>query len=318
MKKLKYSLLLVLATMIWGTAFVAQRHGADILDAYSFNSVRSFLGALALLPVYLVRRHQLRKSDSECKKNHDNEESDYSLPLLPFRIPKCVAGGFVCGLILAVSTLFQQVGLEDTTAGKAGFITALYILIVPILGVVLGKKVGLGVWCAVIIAIIGMYRLCVCDGLTIERGDRMVLCCALAFSFHILLIDYFVKHVDSVLLSMLQFVFCGIFSLIPFIWHAAPIPSLSQIAECWIPIVYTGIFSSGIAYTLQIVSQKQLQPTVASLLMSLESVFAALAGWLISDESLSTRELSGCALVFAAIIIAQLPCKTDKGSDCGS
>ncbi len=287
MNKIKYSLLLVLTTMIWGSAFVAQRYGADLLDAYSFNSARSFLGALALLPVYLSVKRKSQKGQGS--------------------LPHALVGGFVCGLILAFSIIFQQVGLESVTAGKAGFITALYILIVPLLGLALGKKVGLGLWCAVAIALVGMFLLCISDSFSIERGDRMVLCCALTFSFHILAIDYFVRHVNSILLSMLQFTFCGIFSLIPFLWNAAPIPSLSQITACWIPIAYTGILSSGVGYTLQIISQKHLQPTVASLIMSLESVFAALTGWLISNETLTIRELSGCALVFVAIIIAQLP-----------
>lgn len=287
----KYSLLMALAAFIWGTAFVAQRMGAGILDAFSFNSVRSFIGALALIPVVLTMGRQ------EAISQLATRQGRFSL----------LIGGLSCGIILTVSTLFQQVGLEGTTAGKAGFITALYILIVPLIGLVFGKRVSLPVWLAVAIALFGMYCLCIKEGFTIERGDRMVLFCAFCFSCHILAIDHFVKRVDPIMLSAVQFFFCGIFSLVPFSWKAAPLPEVSQIVACWKPILYTAVFSSAVAYTLQIITQKHLAPTVASIVMSLESVFAALSGWVVLGEHLSLRELMGCALVFVATILAQVP-----------
>lgn len=291
MKNLRYSLLMALAALIWGTAFVAQRLGADLLDAYSFNSVRSFIGSLALLPVVLTIGRRGLVAQLATAKSRRN----------------LVVGGAICGVALTVSTLFQQVGLEGTTAGKAGFITALYILIVPLLGLFIGKRVNVLVWIAVALALFGMYRLCIKDGFTIGHGDLMVLCCAFTFSFHILAVDYFAQKVDGILLSAVQFFFCGILSLVPFLWGAAPVPSAGEVLACWKPILYTAVFSSAIAYTLQIITQKHLNPTVASLVMSLESVFSALSGWLILHETLSAREFTGCLMVFTATILAQIP-----------
>lgn len=292
-KDLRYSLLMALAALIWGTAFVAQRLGADILDAYSFNSVRSFIGSLALLPVALTLGRRGLVAQLATRKSRRD----------------LLVGGAICGVALTVATLFQQVGLEGTTAGKAGFITALYILIVPMLGLFIGKRVTWLVWIAVALALFGMYRLCIKEGFTIAHGDLMVLCCAFTFSFHILAVDHFAQKVDGILLSAVQFFFCGFLSLVPFIWGAAPLPSMADILACWKPILYAAVFSSAIAYTLQIITQKHLNPTVASLVMSLESVFAALSGWLILDEQLSTREFTGCLMVFLATILAQVPAK---------
>lgn len=302
MKKAKYSILMAIAAMIWGSAFVAQRMGAEVLDAYSFNSARSFLGSFALLPVILTIGLK------GAKRQFATRENKRSLLL----------GGLVCGLVLTVSTLFQQVGLEGTSAGKAGFITALYILIVPVLGLFTGKKVSPVLWLAVAVALWGMFRLCIkSSDMSIERSDAMVLCCAFTFSFHILAVDYFVRKVDPIVLSAMQFFFCGIFSLVPLALGAAPVPDAANILKCAFPIAYTAIFSSAIAYTLQIVSQKNLNATVASIIMSLESVFAALSGWLVLREMLSFREFTGCVLVFAATLLAQLapPKATEKGAE---
>lgn len=295
--EIKYSLLMAFAAFIWGTAFVAQRMGAGILDAFSFNSVRSFIGSLALLPVVATLGRQGAIRQLATKRGRFD----------------LLIGGFTCGVILTISTLFQQVGLEGTTAGKAGFITALYILIVPLIGLLFGKRVSLPVWIAVAIALFGMYCLCIKDGFVIERGDRMVLFCAICFSCHILAIDYFVKRVDPIMLSTVQFFFCGILSLAPFLWRAAPLPEASQVLACWKPILYTAVLSSAVAYTLQIITQKHLSPTVASIVMSLESVFAALSGWAILGEHLTLKELMGCVLVFFATILAQVP--TENGSN---
>lgn len=286
--KLKYNLLLMLAALIWGGAFVAQSVGMDYTGPYTFNVMRSFLGSLVLLPVIFF----LDKKKSEEEK----ERSDKKV---------LIKGGICCGIILTISTTFQQIGLLHTTAGKAGFITALYILIVPILGIFLGKKAGIKVWISVVLALGGMYLLCVTSEFTIAFGDLMVLACAFVFSLHILAVDHFSPMVDGVKLSCIQFFVCGTLSSFPM--FLLEHPQLGQILDAWLPIAYAGILSSGVAYTLQIITQKHLNPTVASLLMSLESVFAALTGWLVLHERLSARELLGCVLVFAAIILSQLP-----------
>lgn len=278
----------MLAALIWGGAFVAQSVGMDYTGPYTFNVMRSFLGSLVLLPVIFF----LDKKKSEEEK----ERADKKV---------LIKGGICCGIILTISTTFQQIGLLHTTAGKAGFITALYILIVPILGIFLGKKAGIKVWISVVLALGGMYLLCVTSEFTIAFGDLMVLACAFVFSLHILAVDHFSPMVDGVKLSCIQFFVCGTLSSFPM--FLLEHPQLGQILDAWLPIAYAGILSSGVAYTLQIITQKHLNPTVASLLMSLESVFAALTGWLVLHERLSARELLGCVLVFVAIILSQLP-----------
>ena len=287
---MKHSLLMLLAAFIWGTAFVAQREGAGVLDAYSFNSIRSFIGSAALLAVVAtIGRKGAARQLSTRRRRID-----------------LLVGGAVCGLVLAASALMQQLGLEETTAGKAGFITSLYILFVPMLGIALGRRVTAAVWIGVALALAGMYLLCVKEGFSVGKGDLMVLRCAISFAFHILAIDHFVKKVDAVILSQMQFFFCGIFSLVPILlWNAAPLPDAAAVLKCAWPLLYCAILSSGVAYTLQIVSQEKLEPSVASLIMSMESVFAALSGWAVLGERLTLREISGCVLVFAAVIIAQ-------------
>lgn len=298
--KLKYNLMLILAALIWGSAFVAQSVGMDYIGPYTFNSVRSFLGSIILLPV--IRFMDKGKSAEERKKEDRKKEDRKVL----------VKGGIFCGIILTFSTLLQQIGLVYTSAGKAGFITALYILIVPILGLFIGKKVGTKTWIGVALAVVGMYLLCITSGFSIAFGDLMVLLCAFVFSLHILAVDYFSPKVDGVKLSCIQFFVCGILSGIPMMIFEQP--QMGQIMDAWLPIAYAGILSSGVAYTLQIISQKHLNPTVASLLMSLESVFAVLTGWLILHEKLTLREFLGCVLVFVAIILAQLPEKKQQAA----
>ena len=288
--KLKYNILLMLAALIWGSAFVAQSVGMDYIGPFTFNSVRSFLGAIVLLPVIWYTG---RTKKTEIQQDRRQERKDL------------IMGGICCGVILTVSSSLQQIGLMYTSAGKAGFITALYILIVPVLGMFLGKKVGIKTWIGVVLAVIGMYLLCITSGFSISYGDFMVLLCAFVFSLHILTVDYFSPKVDGVKLSSIQFLVCGILSAIPMIVKEQP--QAADILAAWLPIAYAGVLSSGVAYTLQIVCQKHLNPTVASLIMSLESVFAVLTGWLILHEKLSIREFTGCVLVFAAIILAQLP-----------
>lgn len=334
--KLKYNFLLMLAALIWGSAFVAQSVGMDYLGPFTFNSVRSFMGSLVLLPVIFFLDRQKKTGEGEAvreegdaagriaagkngKKNGGPDAawknagkaasgSDESMQ----RRRVLITGGVCCGVILTVSTSLQQIGLVYTTAGKAGFITALYILIVPLLGLFLGKKVGGKTWVGVALAVVGMYLLCIKEGFSISYGDFMVLLCAFVFSLHILTVDYFSPKVDGVRLSCIQFFVCGCLCAVPMALFERP--EIHQILQAWLPLAYAGVLSSGVAYTLQIITQKHLNPTVASLLMSLESVFAALTGWLILKERLSPKELLGCVLVFAAIILAQLPEKEKKAS----
>lgn len=219
-------------------------------------------------------------------------------------------GGLACGGMLTIASSLQQIGLMTTTAGKGGFLTALYMLMVPIVSLILfKKKVSPAVWIGVVLALIGMYLLCVKEDFTIAEGDIYVLLCAVGYTGHILCVDHFAPKVDGVLLSCAQFCFCGFVTLIPTVFIEQP--SLSAISSVWMPLAYSGIGSGSIAYTLQIIGQKHVQPTLASLLMSLESVFSALSGWLLLHEHLSEKELLGCILVFGAVLLAQIPSKKD-------
>ncbi len=218
-------------------------------------------------------------------------------------------GGCLCGIVLFIASSFQQIGIQYTTVGKSGFITALYIIIVPVLGLLFKKKVQKRVWFSVVIALIGLYLLCIKENFEISRGDFLILMCAVCFSIHILVIDKFSPLVDGVRMSCIQFFVAGILGIIPmFIFEN---PELANLIQAYSPILYAGVMSSGVAYTLQIIGQKYTSPVMATLIMSLESVFAALSGWLILGEILSVKELIGCVLVFAGIIIAQLPDKNE-------
>ena len=291
---LKNSLMLLLAATIWGVAFVAQSIGMEYVGAFTFNSVRSLIGAAVLLPViWLFNRN---RSDSV----QTAEEKKASRKVL-------ITGGICCGILLCLATNFQQFGIKYTTVGKAGFITACYIVIVPILGIFLKKKCSPFIWAAVLLALCGLYLLCIKDGFSIGKGDILVLICAFLFSLHILTIDYFSPKTDGVKLSCIQFLVSGILSGIPAL--ILEDPSLSSILTAWLPILYAGALSSGVAYTLQIIGQKDMNPTVASLILSLESCISVLAGWLILGQKLSSRELFGCLIMFGAIILAQLPQK---------
>ena len=299
-KQLKNNLLLILTALIWGCAFVAQSVGVDYVGPFTFNAVRNVLGGIALIPVILVRDKMTKKDQIEDKTEAEKKQEKKIL----------ITGGICCGFFLAVASSLQQIGIMYTTAGKAGFITALYILIVPLLGIAIGKKVGIKIWIGVALAVAGMYCLCITEGFTVAKGDILVMFCAVVFSFHILVIDYFSPKVDGVKMSCIQFWVCGVLCAIPM--FLTETPKIGQILAAWLPIAYAGILSCGVAYTLQIIAQKNVDPTVASLLLSLESVFAVLAGAVILHESMSMKEMAGCVLVFAAIILAQLPEKEDK------
>jgi drug/metabolite transporter (DMT)-like permease len=290
----KSSLLLVLTAFIWGVAFVAQSEGMNHVGGYTFIGCRYILGGAVLLPVICAIR---RLNQAE----YDKLGADGVKKLTKTGI----TGGICCGICLFIASSLQQFGIAYTTVGKAGFITALYMVIVPILGIFLHKKVGLNVWISVALAVVGMYLLCITEGFTIGKGDLLVSLCAIAFSFHILTIDHFSPMAEGVVISCTQFFVAGILGCIAmFIFED---PKIEDILAAGLPIAYAGIMSSGVAYTLQIVAQKDMDPTVASLIMSLESVFSLLAGWVLLGQKLSARELFGCVLVFAAILLVQIP-----------
>ena len=294
---LKNSLILLLTATIWGVAFVAQSVGMDYVGGFTFNAVRSIIGSIVLLPVILF----LDRQKTPAVRTEEEKKSGQKTLLM---------GGIACGICLCLASNFQQFGIRYTTVGKAGFITACYIVIVPILGLFLKKKCSPYIWGAVVMALIGLYLLCITDGFSIGKGDILVMICAVLFSLHILVIDYFSPKVDGVKMSCIQFLVCGILSGIPALIFENP--QISSILAAWQPILYAGVMSCGVAYTLQIVGQKNMNPTVASLILSLESCISVLAGWIILGQSMSRKEILGCVIMFAAIILAQLPEKTDN------
>ena len=300
-KSLRGSLLLLLTALIWGISFVSQSEGGDSVGPFSFNGMRMVIGALALIPVIRM----LDKLGFSPKKPASDADKK-----------KLLKGGLVCGVIMFVASNLQQVGMYfGTNAGKAGFLTAVYILIVPILGLFMKKKCGINVWIAVGITLVGLYLLCITDGFSFAASDLIVLLCALAFAFHIVVVDKLSPVVDGVRLSCLQFLIGGLLTMIvSAAVEIAPMGFPAWIAQfgtrtALISLSYSAFMSCGVAYTLQIIGQDGVDPTIASLLMSLESVFAVLGAWVILGEALTTRELVGCVIIFAAIILAQVDLK---------
>lgn len=291
MNHMKNNAMLLLTALIWGCAFVAQSVGMDYVGPFTFNAVRSLIGAVVLLPVIALMDRLEGKDKKKAEKKGDTRT--------------LILGGVCCGIALGVASSLQQIGIQYTTVGKAGFITAMYIVIVPLMGVFVGRKVRPVIGLCVVIAVAGLYFLCMKGGFSLGGGDLLVLICAVAFSVHILVIDYFSPLVDGVRMSAIQFLVAGLMCSVPmFLWEQ---PQPAVILSAWAPILYAGVLSCGVAYTLQILGQKGADPVVASLLLSLESVFSVLAGWVILGQALSARELFGCALMFGAIILAQLP-----------
>lgn len=284
----KSSLMLFLAAFIWGTAFVAQSVGMDYLGPLSFNGARFLMGSAVLLPVIAFNRTRRKKEGKPVTGWKDT-----------------VAGGVCCGLVLCAAALLQQYGILYTTVGKAGFITTLYIILVPFFGIFLKKKIPGKVWAGAAIAAFGMYLLCMSESLSLGRGDTLVFLCAVLFSVHILVIDFFSPKADGVELSCIQFLTAGVIgSVLAFVFEK---PDAGDFLKGIVPLAYAGILSSGVAYTLQVVGQRDMDPTVASLILSLESVVSMLAGWVILGQALTGRELTGCGLVFGAVILVQLP-----------
>ncbi len=297
------SLLLFLAAFIWGVAFVAQSIGMDYMGPCSFNGARFLMGSLVLMPLIIFRRRKKNGDDEKGQKKDTDKKN-------------AVLGGICCGLVLCFASLLQQIGIQYTTVGKAGFITTLYIIIVPIMGIFLKKRVSGRVWIGALLAAFGMYLLCMSEKLALSKGDAYVFACAILFSIHILVIDYFSPKTDGVELSCIQFLTAGI--ICSGIAFAVEKPVLQSFIDGIIPLAYAGIMSCGVAYTLQVVGQKDTDPTVASLILSMESVISMLAGWVILDQALNKRELLGCALVFGAVILVQLPDKKKKGEEISS
>ncbi len=285
--------LLMLTALIWGTAFVAQSVGMDHLGPFAFTAVRNYIGCVTLLPVIALAA-KLRTGKPEEEENAPVLKK-WTMPLW----------GTACGLLLGSATLLQQAGMQTASPGKAGFLTALYIVIVPVLGIFLGRRPGLKVWAGVVLALIGAYLLSVKGGEGIATGDLLVIGSAVVFSLHILVVDFVPAGVDGVKLSCVQFLVAALLSTVLALLFEKF--TLSDVLSAWVPLLYTGVISSGVGYTLQILGQRTVNPTVASLILSLESVFAALAGWVLLSQPLSPRELVGCALVFVAVVLAQLP-----------
>lgn len=279
------SAMLLAATLIWGTSLVAQSVGTSYVGALTFNAVRFFIGALTLSP-YLVYARKKEKYFATIDRN-------------------TLAAGAICGCVIFITATLQQIGISFTTVGKAGFLTALYIVFVPLLGLIFKKKVQWYIWICIVAAMVGMYLLCIQDNFYLGFGDTLVFLCAISTAIHILLIGCYSKRVNGVLLSCIQFLVCGVLSLL-----AALLFEEISLAAIWAakgPILYTGIFSCGIAYTLQVLGQKHVSPVIAALILSMESVFSVFSGWVILGETLSTKEIVGCALMLIAIIVSQLP-----------
>lgn len=302
-KKMQSNLLLLLTAIIWGSAFVAQKAGA-VLEPFTYNGIRMLIGGLVLIPVIYLFKALNKDDDSEEKSEDELRTEKKTL----------VIGGICCGIALCVASNLQQFGLYfDADAGKAGFITSLYIVIVPVLGLFLKQKVKPIVWGCIALGAFGFYLLTMAgkgSGFSLHTGELFVLICAVAFSCHILVVDHFSPKCDGIKLSCIQFLTTGIISLICMALFETPV--LADILDCWLPILYCGVFSSGVAYTCQVLGQKHAEPSVASLIMSLESVFAVVFGVILLGESLSLVEALGCVVIFIAVVIPQLPSKEER------
>ena len=301
----------ILAAFIWGTAFVAQDVCADAMGAFTFNGTRYYIAVLSLLVVLAVssgfRKDRPQISPAEKKAQRR----------------QLWLGGFCCGTVLAIASNFQQAGrVAGTDGGKAGFITALYVVLVPVFGLFFKRKVNLATWIAVVLSVIALYLLCIKGDFSLAPGDLLVLVCALCFAIHILVIDHFTATVDGLKLSCVQFFVAAVWATIAKVvcvilgmngtgdvsaaTSIFAAPDWNAILGCALPILYVGIFSSGVGYTLQILAQKDSNPTVVTILLSLESVFAVIAGAIILHQQMSVREYVGCVIMFAAVVLAQI------------
>ncbi len=307
----------ILAALIWGTAFVAQDLCADVIDTFSFNAARSYIAVVVLLVIIFIfdklKKDKVELTPAEKKKARRD----------------LLVGGFCCGTALAVASNFQQAGIAaGTEAGKAGFLTALYVVLVPLFGLFFRRKVSLPVWIAVALSVASLYLLCIKGDFTLAMGDLLVLVCAVCFAIHILVIDHFTAKVDGIKLSCVQFFFAAVWATLAKLvctllglggigdtsvaTSIFAVPDWAGIWACILPILYVGVFSSGVAYTLQILAQKDSNPTVVTILLSLESVFAVIAGAIILQQQMTGREYLGCVLMMIAVILAQIPNPFEK------
>lgn len=277
------NIFLFITAIIWGFAFVAQRVGMEYVEPFTFNGIRFALGSISLIPIIIFFKI----------KNNNTADSELKVAL----------AGTLSGIFLFLASSFQQVGLQGTTAGKAAFITGLYIVIVPILSVFLRKSIDINSWIGALLAVGGLYLLCVKSGMSISYSDFLELVSAVLFAVQILLIDYFADKVDSIKLAFYQFLTCTVLSFIVAIFMESI--ELRGIIQCSFPILYGGIMSVGVAYTFQILGQKNADPAYASIIMSMETVFAALGGFLILGEYMGVRQLIGCSLMFAGVVLSQ-------------
>ena len=289
MKHLRSNLILLSAALIWGCAFIAQSVGMRYIGPWTFDSIRCLIGGITL---FAARRTILKKADMT---------------------RNTLIGGLCCGFVLTFAMYTQQTGIIYTSVGKAGFMTALYVILVPVLSMFTGKRVTLQVWVSAVIALFGFYLLSHPEDLSLGQGERLLLISAFLFAVHIMVIDHFAPKADGVLMSEIQFFTAGVLSAVPM--AAIERPASGAILAAAAPILYAGVLSSGVAYTLQIVGQKDADPTIATLLLSMEAVFAAAAGYLILHEVLTAGELFGCTLVFVGIILAQIPLKRNGSEE---
>ena len=294
------TLILLLTAFIWGSAFVAQADGMNYVGPLTFLSTRFLLGGVVLFPVIALTRKIGRKKDAR---------------LIPFKaaLKTTLRGGIFCGLLLCIASALQQYGLVYTSVSKAGFITTLYVIFVPLFSLFAGKKLGPSLWVAVALATVGLYLLCINEGLVLSFGDTLVFICGIFYALQIMAVDKYAKKSEPVLLSSIQFLTVGVISFLPAMIIEQP--SLSALADALLPIAYAGILSSGVAYTLQVFAQKYADPTVAAITMSFESVFAVLSAAVLLNERLSLKEGLGCVIMFTAIILAQIPSKQTKNKN---
>jgi drug/metabolite transporter (DMT)-like permease len=286
-KVIRADLIMLLAAAIWGFAFVAQREGMETMGPFLFNAARFFIGSAVLFPLvwYLSKKN----------KTPTNKETSTK---------KLLIAGTIAGLFLFLASSFQQVGIQYTTAGKAGFITGLYIFFVPLIGIFFGQRTGSGTWLGAFIAVIGLYLLSINDDFSIARGDLLQLVCAVFFAAHILVVGYVAKRMDPLKLSLIQYVVSGVLSF--FIAIAIELITWQMIVDTAIPLLYAGVMSIGVGYTLQVVAQQHAKSSHAAIILGLEGAFAVLGGWLILDENLSTRGLIGCGLMLSGMFLSQL------------
>ena len=291
-RKARANILLFITAFIWGSAIVAQKDAMSYIGPFTFNGVRMIIGGVVLIPViiFLRKRGLAEAPDARQIKGFTHDPS--------------FIGGFFCGVALFFAIIIQQIGLVYTTAGKTGFITALYIIIVPILGVFMRKRIAKIIWLCVVLAVSGIYLLCIKGDFTMNYGDFLVLISAFCYAVHIITVDRFTSQGDPVKISCIQFFVCGALCIPTMIIEATP---FSNLLLAWFPIFYSGVISCGVAYTFQVVAQRDAAPTITAIILSFESVFAALIGFLALHEILSAKEIVGCLLMFAAIILAQMP-----------